>query len=45
MAWIQDARAMAGRNSLQVHAVADEALELKGDKAQVAVPEHSHPGG
>ena len=41
---IQDARAMAGRNGVQVHAVEDEAAEPKGERAQVAVPEHGHPG-
>ena len=41
---IQDACAMAGRNGVKVHAVGDEAPDPDGEKAQVAVPEHSHPG-
>ena len=45
VALIQDACAMAGRNDVSVQAVEDEAPEPEDDRAQVAFPEHSHPGG
>ena len=41
---LQDACAMAGRNSVKVQAVEDEAPDPEVERAQVAVPEHSHPG-
>ena len=41
---IQDACAMAGRNGVKIHAVEDESPEPDVAEAQVAVPEHSHPG-
>ena len=44
VALIQDACAMAERNGVNVTAVDDEAPEPEVDRAQVAVPDHSHPG-
>ena len=41
---IQDACALAGRNGVKIHAVEDESPEPDTVEAQVAVPEHSHPG-
>ena len=41
---IQDACAMAGRNGVSIQAIEDEAPEPEVERAQVAVPEHSHPG-
>ena len=42
---IQDACAMAGRNGVKIQAVEDEATEPVVERAHVAVPERSHPGG
>ena len=44
VSFIQDACAMAGRNGISIQAIQDEALEPEVERAQVAVPEHSHPG-
>ena len=44
VALIQEACALAGRNGVKVQAVEDESPEPDGQRAQVAVPEHSHPG-